>query len=193
MLCLLFVIFIFMRNTFGGASFLTDFAFDRKPSFFFCGSRIALYVAWTIGLLYGCAIALTNNSVFLSWMRGSVFQSVSIVGLLVSVFFPLLLTYISLVIKKPIILMIVCFIKAAAFSFTGVLIHQCFGTASWLVRHLYLFSDSCFVFTLFALWHWQLGSERLVGNFDLTFCCLIGLMVVAADYWLVSPFLSGLF
>ena len=172
---------------------MTDFAFDKNPRFFFCGSRIALCVVWIAGLLYGCAIAFTNNSVFLSWMRSTVFQSVSIVGLLVSVFLPFLLTYISLVIEKPIIILIVCFFKAAAFTFCGVLIHQCYGTASWLVGYLFLFSNSCFVFFLFALWFRRIGSSRMTGNFDLSLCGIIGFAVALLEYLFISPFLLGLF
>lgn len=172
---------------------MTDFAFGRKPRFLFYGSRIALCLAWVTGLLYGCAIALTNNSVFLIWMRSAVSQSVSIVGLLVSVFLPLLLTYISVVIEKPFIILIVCFLKAAAFAFCGTLIHQCYGTASWLVGYLHLFSDSCFLFFLFALWYWHFGSSRMIGSFDLSLCGIIGFVLAALEYLLISPFLLGLF
>ena len=172
---------------------MTDFAFDRKPYFYFNWSRIVLCLVWMAGLLFGCIIALTGNSVFLAWMRSAVFQPVSIVGLLVSVFLPLLLTYISFVIKKPIILLIVCFLKAAAFAFCGTLIHQCYGNASWLVGYLYLFSDSFFAIFLFALWYRRLDCSRTTGSFELPLCVLVGVLLAAVEYLLVSPLLLGLF
>lgn len=171
---------------------MTNFSFDKKHRFYFYRSRILLCIIWLAGFFCGCAVALINNSYFLSWMRCAVLQPVSIVGLLVSVYLPLLLSYISLVSEKPIIILIVCFFKAAAFAFCGALIHQFYGNASWLVRWLYLFSDSSFLFFLFALWYRCLDTSRMTVKSDLSMCCCIGVLLTASEYFIVSPLLLGL-
>lgn len=166
---------------------MTNFALFEGHRFFLDRRRICLCFFWLSGLLSGYAFALSNSSVFLSWMRGSAYQTVSIVGLLISIFLPLLLTYISLVTEKTIIILIVCFIKAAAFAFCSVLIHQYYGNASWLVRFLYLFSDSCFLIILFSLWYWCLDAGKRIGNSVLSLCSLIGVLLAAAELYFISP------
>ena len=166
---------------------MTNFALFKRHRFLLDRSRICLCFFWLAGILSGCAFAMRNSSLFHPLMRGSVFQTVSIVGLLVSILLPLLFTWISLITGKPIIILIVCFIKAAAFAFCSVLIHQCYGNASWMVRFLYLFSDSCFLIILFSLWYWCLGTGQRIGNSILSFCSLIGVLLAAAELIFISP------
>lgn len=157
------------------------------------GLRIALCLSWLLGIFFGSQLCMKLEPPNFLMMRSVFFQPVSIVGLLVSVFLPLIITYFSIVSSKPILIVIVCFLKAAAFGFSGVLISRLFGTASWLLCFLYLFSDSCFLLPLFILWFRRCGNVRIIGLTDVYLCAAVGLLTVAVDYFSISPILAGLF
>lgn len=156
-------------------------------------SLFVLLLIWAFGLFAGIYFyILVKPPIFLQ-MRSVIFQPVSIVGLIFSLFLPLLCTYVAVSLNKPIIILIVCFFKAVAFGFTYSWISVLFGSASWLVRLLFMFSDYCFLHVLFALWIQFSSKHHDFKAYDFCFSILLALIVTAADYLLVSPFVIGLF
>jgi len=153
----------------------------------------ALGITWLIGLISGACFSLFLKPSFFSVMRSAFFQPVSIVGLFASVFFPLTCSFFSILIDKPIMILIVCFIKAVAYGFSGAMISLCFDSASWLFSFLFLFSDSCFLIILFFLWFRRSDFLHSPGSYDFLLCSVLGLLIVVADYFVISPFLLGLF
>ena len=192
-LCLLFVIFYFANVATGGARFCMNFANNTKP---FSRSKcclLFLFIAWILGLLVGYSVFFTNESFFLSLMPGAVTEPMSIVGLFAVIFLPLFFSYYSFLTDKPVIVLIVCFFKSAAFSFSGILVSHYFISASWLVLFLYLFSDTCCLAALSILWVRRFCCVNISGFGDVLNCALFGLGVAAVDYFAVSPFLECLF
>ena len=149
-------------------------------------------LVWLLGLLTGSMFLLYCKPFHFSLMRSVLNQPVSIVGLFCSVSLPLIFTFISVLTGKPIIIWIVCFLKSAAFSFSGVFVSQYFGSASWLVRFLFLFGDCCVLSALFILWFRRCGNEQTYGRVDLLICGIFSALIAAVDYFVISPFVMGL-
>lgn len=172
---------------------MTYFAYSRNSSIVRHRFEIALILFWLCGLLTGSIICLFLEPSVSLLMRSAVFQPVSIVGLFVSVFLPLICSYLSFLTNNRIAVLLVCFLKAAAYAFSGVMMSLCFGSASWLFRFLFLFSDNCFLVILCFLW-FQCG-DRLspLSSKDFLVCTVFGLLFVSVDYFVISPFLMGLF
>lgn len=151
---------------------------------------IALICSWLFGFLFGYIML---EPFFFPLMRSSAMQSVSIVGLLVSIFLPFFFSYFAVISHKPIIILIVCFLKAVAFGFSGALISQMFYSASWLVRFLLMFSDFCFMPVLFTLWIRRFSTPNICGMTDFVVTALLGVGITAVDYFCICPIVIRLF
>lgn len=149
-----------------------------------------LFLCWIVGLVLGACLCKPS---FLPLMCGAAAQPVSIVGLFLVIFLPLILTYFSFLLNKPIIIMIVCFLKAFAFSFSGILIAKTFTSAAWMIRIFLLFSDWCSVFLLFHLWIRALCCSQNKFRTNIRISFAIGAIIAIIDYCVISPFLKGLF
>ena len=152
-----------------------------------------LILCWALGILTGAGFAAANCDLYFSLMRGAVLQPVSIVGLLVSVFLPLFLTLFSFVSCRPAICLLVCFYKAVSYGFSGMLIVSLFSSAGWLIRMLFLFSDSIALTMLFWLWLRRCDDQNAYPGWDSYICLIVCIFAAGMDYLVISPFLMGLF
>lgn len=150
---------------------------------------IGLVFCWCIGLLVGYYIYEPS---FHSLMHGAVFQPVSIVGVFVCIYLPLICSYFSFLTDKPIIIMVVCFLKAVAFGFSGTLISHSFQSAGWLACFLLLFSDSCFLCVLLFLWLRRFMNLNSQSMTDIYVCTAVGSAIAMVDSLVIFPFLRGL-
>ena len=159
----------------------------NRHSFFLI---LCLILCWCCGMFFGCRL---YEPLSLSLMHSAVNTHVSIVGVFVCTVLPLLCTYFSFITEKPIIILIVCMLKAAAYGYSAKLINVCFSTAGWLVQLLFLFSDSCLLVLLLFLWiyHFAGNSKRAICGLYL--CGLLSAIVVMFDNYVIHPFLEGLF
>ena len=148
-----------------------------------------LIISWCLGILLGYFFYEPS---FFSMVRCAVMQPVSIVGLFSCLFFPLLISFLSVIMNKPIIILIVCFLKAASYGFSITILSSLFATATWLIRFLFLFSDSCFCVVLLVLWLHRFHYSKIHNYCDFFACLMIGIGIAAADIFVISPFLQGL-
>ena len=150
----------------------------------------SILIIWLLGLAVGYSLFEPS---YLPLMRSALVQPVSIVGLFVCIFLPLILSFSFILIEKPIFLLIVCFIKAAAYGFSCTLIAYFFTSGSWLMRFLLLFSDSFYLLIMVTLWlNCTIDKKRLHGR-TIFGCTVVGTFVAAADYIVVSRILERLF
>ena len=172
---------------------MAGYANSRYQFFISHRYRISLCIFWLLGISVGCWISQVLKPSFFLLMRSVVCQPVSIVGLFTSIFLPLICSYLSFLTNNRIAVLLVCFLKAAAYAFSGVMMSLCFGSASWLFRFLFLFSDNCFLVILCFLW-FRCG-DRLspLSSKDFLVCTVFGLLFASVDYFVISPFLMGLF
>ena len=154
-------------------------------------SRVVLLIlVWLVGL---CVGYLLCDPSYFPLMRCAVIQPVSIVGLFICIFLPLILSYFFVLFEKPIYILIVCFIKSVAFGFSNALIASIFDTSSWLIRFLYLFSDTLFLIFLMMFWLKSIYDKNTSHHRSFQFGAIFGILIGAADYLLVSPLLERLF
>ena len=152
--------------------------------------RVCLLVfLWILGLALGY---LLSKPCYIPLMRSALLQPVSIVGFIVCIFLPLILTSLSICLEKPILILIVCFIKSAAYGFSCGLISLIFCSASWLVRFLFLFSDSCFLLVLLSIWIKAFSDTKKIRFRSLQYAAVIAVLIGIADYCVVSPLIERL-
>ena len=171
---------------------MTDFAYNRIFGVLFRKYRFVLCVCWMLGLCAGSCLGLFFEPYSISMMRSAAVQPVSIVGLCLSALFPLVFTYFSVYLHKPIIIFSVCLFKTLAFAFSGAVIAKCFGNSGWLMQVLLLFSDSCVLPVLFLVWFWCLGDSSDMKRIPFLSYCIFCITVAAVDCYLVSPFVLEL-
>lgn len=152
---------------------------------------VFLAFCWCMGLLLGAFLAQHAGEVHLSLMRRAVSCPVSIVGLF-AVLLPFLFTAFAVVISNCWLYYPIAFFKAFLFSYHACVVSAAFGSAGWLVRYLFLFTDACTIPIL--LWLWILGT----GNHNsgllrrTVICTLLSVAVGMIDFCFVSPFLAML-
>lgn len=146
---------------------------------------------WIFGLLVGSFLSYRFGGYFASLMRMAVLCPVSIVASLTSVFFPFFISVYFVRYHRRLWLYIVCFLKAVSFSASFAALSAVFGTAGWLIRALFLFSDTISCFLLMNL---CLRIRQQESNFNSALLqCTVCLVTVFIDYMYISPFLRGLF
>ena len=156
------------------------------------GGCFLLAFCWIAGLVCGIWVCLSAGSSFSSWMRSTVYGSVSIVSLHFVTILPFLLSAFAFFISSPALLLAICFCKAFFLSFISLGVYQAFGSAGWLIRHLLLFSDCMSAPLLY--WYWR---HHLLSNDS--FCvwksaCVLALSILigSINYCIISPFLASL-
>ena len=148
-----------------------------------------LIVVWTFGLIVGRFLCVPS---LITMMCSAFFQPVSIVGSCICIFLPFVLSLYFILCEKTILLLIVCFIKAVAYGFACSLLSCVYGTASWLLRGLFLFSDSCFLPIMMLFWLNYCQEGNRVDRKLVFTGTLFGVLIGATDYCLISPFLERL-
>lgn len=171
---------------------MTHIAFN---SGFISKNRKLPYVllVWIAGLIIGCCIFYACNQDFLSLMGSAVYQPVSIVGILASMFFPFFFVYLSIIANNSVYALIVVFLKAVAFAFTGAMIADRYLSAGWLLRFLFLFSDYCFLPVLIWFWLRQPDAKGILRiRIRLLVIVLLAIVVALINFLFISPLLHSL-
>ena len=172
---------------------IRNFAFDCKSFFKKYAKQELLCGVWLLGLLSGGFLYCCSKPPVSSWMCSLLVQPVSIVGLVMVLFLPYFLTCLSFLINRPLILMTVCYIKAASYFYTLCVLYHLFDSAAWIIGVLSLFSDSLFMIVLFSFWLTGL-KDRYISHTRAPLVCLFtGLLIAASDLYIISPYLQGLF
>jgi len=143
---------------------------------------------WIVGLLFGMVWAAGAGDSLSLTMRGVNDFPVSIPGLLLVTVLPFLITAAAVYFSLPWLLSMLVFGKAVSFGFCAWWITAAFGTASWLIRILMMFTDLCVLPLLMWLWlrHGDLSDKSMAR--DVTICLAITVAVGLLDISAVSPF-----
>lgn len=159
----------------------------------FCRRRVVLLAfSCFIGAACGIYAAFRSEDSVLSLMRMAVSAHVSIVGLTVSALLPFLFAAFAAYLEQPVFLCILCFLRMFAFTFVGCCLHLAYGSAGWLLRCLFQFTDGC----VLALLCWfslrQISASTTFPVRDMAVCCGLCIVTCAMDYLMISPFLASL-
>lgn len=156
-------------------------------------SLLLLCFVWLIGLLSGIYFFYVCRPHLYLHLCNLAFQPVLIIGLIFVVFLPLVCTYVALLTNNFVFLLVICFLKALAFSFTYAWITISFNSASWLVRFFFMFSDHCSLLILFSFWIRYSDNLLFSNKFPFFLCTILCFLLVAADCFMISPVLKDIF
>lgn len=147
---------------------------------------LLLASTWISGLLAG--VYILRETSFSSMMYSVSFDRISIVGLLISLVFPLLLSYILLRCFHFYHILPLVFLKAFSFMCCYGSITMAFNNAGWLVSGMLLFSDYFLVILLLYLW-FQASSEKCCSpQVSIISYILASITFGCFDYFVVSPY-----
>lgn len=153
--------------------------------------RLLLLIGWVLGILLGCLSSRFLSDVA-SLMHTLMYSGMSIVGGLAVCFLPLLITAIILWFKKVWLLIALAFTKAFLFGAASGIIMQAFRHAGWLLRCLFLFSDSVLSVLYVHLW-FTIIKDRTDSKKALLHTAIYCSAVFIIDYFVVAPFTAMLF
>lgn len=158
------------------------------PNFWQRSCKPILIFLWIFGLFFGVWLAVGADDSSFLMMRGADLVTVSIPGLLLITVLPFLFTAIAVFLSKPWLLSALVFAKAAMFGYSAGWVTAAYGTASWIVRILLMFSDVCTMPLLMWLWlRCCILSKRSAGR-DMGRCFLGATIIGLLDILAVSPF-----
>ena len=166
------------------------------PAFNFANTRkcfvVLLACSWFAGFVVGPIVALSADRSFFSLMRMMPEHPVSIVGLLVSVYLPLLLTAFAVYISCDWLLIPIAFAKSLSFSLLYCGASVSFGSGGWLLAILLFGSDFLTLGLLLWLWFRIIPGKGPVLNLFISIL-LVFTAVGFLDYFFISPFILNLF
>jgi hypothetical protein len=150
---------------------------------------VLLGIFWFLGMLSAVVTYSQTRISFSSLMRLAAADQVSIVSLILSLLLPYLLSAFAVYISKPLLLLPIAFLRGFSLMLVFMGASEAFGSAGWLVRSLFLFSDLSFMPFLYLFWHRNISGVTQDGRWV---CCMVGIFIACLDYRYVSPFLVGL-
>ena len=114
----------------------------RSFSFFYSKLKPnVLAFAGIIGLFLGSVVSVSTDKLLAPTMRAAVFGSMSITGPIAVVLLPLLLSAYAVYFSQPVMLVLVVFMKAFLFAYTGAGLLILYPVSGWLLQWLLMFSD----------------------------------------------------
>ena len=145
-------------------------------------------VAWLAGLVAGLFAATHSTTLHNTLTQSLSYSRLSVVGFLVSLSFPFLLSAIFFRMSLFGLVIPLIFGKAFSYSWCVCAILILFGDAGWLLCRLLIFSDS--IVTVLLLWYWFRGLDRenVRRQVDLLLCLVIALAIGCIDCCAISPF-----
>ena len=156
-------------------------------------ARLLLAIIWILGILLGLyiAVSLPDNS---RQIVAALTQSrVSVVSIIGCFFVPVILSAIVWKVKYLALFFVLAFLKAVCYGFCFCTIGHVFRDAGWLLRWLFLFSDSCSSALLLWFWYRNITPMDHRVTKDLFICGIISAGVILFDICYVIPFCQRLF
>lgn len=167
--------------------------FFSKMALWCCKTSPAfLALSWCLGLVCGILAARTARDTLIPLMRAAAGRPVWILDLLIVTTLPFLISAYAASLSEPWLLLAISAAKAFIFSFCAYGVSLAFGQSSWLVRFLFLFSDSCLIPVLFLFWLRHIEKNAPVRRWELIVCLAVAVIVGIIDYRIISPFLVAL-
>ena len=150
-----------------------------------------LLACWVMGSGSGLWLATQFDGAAL--MEAVVCRPMSTDGILVVAVLPFLICSLAVQCSELWILPVYGGAKACAFCYNACAVSVTFGDCGWLIRCLLLFSDLFVIpgLCVFCLRYISGGKALLRREWYIWF--LLAVLVGSLDYFVVSPFLVGLF
>lgn len=167
----------------------------NKTNYFKDRCRIRFWllaICWIVSITLGYLLAFTLQGTLLSMMDRLVRKPISIVGLAVILFLPIILSVVSIRFSVYGFIYMIAFLKGVCYGFCIYQLLIAYGDAAWMLGALVMFSDSCMLTPLFLFWIRHLDGDKSHLRRDVTVLFFIAIAIGLIDYFAVSPFLFGL-
>lgn len=152
-------------------------------------NKLFLAFLWAAGLIAGGFAFRYTGSDFVSQMPLAVSSQPSIFGLLISSFLPFLFSAYAVYIGLPRLLYGIGFLKACALGYISSCVVCAFGSAGWLVRWLFLFTDISAAAVLYCYCHRHISGVRKLSSGSFAAYAGVLLAVSCFDYSVISRLL----
>ena len=151
--------------------------------------KLFLAFFWVAGLIAGGFVFHCSGSNFVSQMPLAVASQPSIFTLLISALLPFLFSAYAVYIGLPRILYGICFLKAWGLGYLSCCVFAAFGSAGWLVRWLFLFTDISAAAVLYCYCHRHISGVRKMSAGSFSAYAGIISAVSFLDYSVISRLL----
>ncbi len=155
--------------------------------------KILVSFCWVLGLFLGLYLAICLPEASYSLVRTLVHSRVSTVGLFINLFLPIILSAIAWKLRISALYLLLAFIKAIGYSFCFCAITCIFQGAGWLLRWLFVFSDTFISALLLWFWFRNVTPQNKRGARDISICCVLAFFIFLAEICYVIPFSQRLF
>ena len=153
-------------------------------------AAIHLAFFWISGLAIGSYAGMHASVTYLRTLSAAAGSDLTISGLAISVFLPFVICIFAAHNGKKWLLFLIAFAKALCVSYCSAALNCAFGSAGWLIRILFQFSDLA---TLgFFCWFCIRCMTNDLQKADYYICSAAYILVGLFDYCIVSPFLVTL-
>lgn len=166
-----------------------DRAKFQKIMKFFCRNSVwILAFCWVSSICLGLYIGSVFDPDVYSLMRMASGCRVSIVGLVLNLLLPIVLSAAAIYYLTPRSLLWLVFGKGLCHGICMYMTLAEFSSAGWLLCRLLMFSEYCLLVPLFILWIRQIDGSNNRLKRDILNCLSAAAVAAVADYFIVSPF-----
>ena len=157
-----------------------------------CFRVFLFWVCWLLFLILGSLYANRVDWTQSSLMCMALSESLSIVGLTVTLFFPLFAYYLTIYFQLYFLIPVFLAAKAFGIGWIVSVLYSLFPGVGFLVSVLFLFSDVLMLIWVLYIWkHVFVDGTAAAGRMVLYYA-LTALIVGGIDYFCISPFLYSL-
>lgn len=165
----------------------------RHDSNFRC-KKFVVFLAffWIFSFVAGVLFATYFHNIPLSLMRIVVVGHVSIVGLVVILLLPFVLSVVAMRLSMPWIIYMIAVLKGFCYGFSIYFLLISYFDSAWLVCSLVMFSVYCGQIPLFLFWTRYMNDTTDRWKRDALACLVLLTLIGCLDYFVISPFLITL-
>ncbi len=146
---------------------------------------------WTFSVFTGIILGSKSVPLYTSLMLSAASGPMSIAWMFLIFVLPLVFTIISIRFKVSFLILPLALVKGFFYGFLSASVCSAFGSASWLVCSMLLFSNSILILLLLWFWFQYLKTDTRCLVRDFLMSIAIGILVCAFDAIVVSPFISA--
>ncbi len=143
---------------------------------------------WIAGLFVGLGLFGLSGISPESLLRESMMGPVSAEALLVRVMVPFLICVAGILLDQHWLIYVCAFCKAVLLAFASMCTMIAFGSGGWLIRFLFLFTDTLMCVVWYGFWMDSL-SRTSFSTVKAMFLCAVGFFIAGVDLRVISPLL----
>lgn len=147
-----------------------------------------LACSWILGLISG--LWTSRYAAFHLIGLEDSFHLYTPISILSVALLPVLISALVVFAEQSWLLLPISFLKAFCFAHVGALVTKSFGSASWLIQILLMFSDCVSLPFLWWFWYRLLKSSQQIAFSTIFPIALAALSIGVLDFKVISPFFS---